>query len=118
MFEFFRRLLGRERNSDRQNGEAKAWLDDLRRNELSMSARQRIAPDEPMHGPRLGHGAAEAVSVASFIPAAGPEEKPGKPGASPCYVDSSPADSAETASGECSNDSGDASSCSDSGGSD
>ena len=54
------RLFGL-RTRAQENAEARQWLGELRENELSVAARRRIAPDEPVHAPRVGHGASDAL---------------------------------------------------------
>jgi hypothetical protein len=55
MFRFLSRLVSfRSKPVATKDQDAKAWLDDLRQNELSISARRRIAPDEPVKTPGIG----------------------------------------------------------------
>lgn len=83
MFEFFRRLFFPEAASSAHNeseANARAWLDDLRQKELSMNARRRIAPDEPVKAPGIGHGSSLPVAAAMHIPTAhGEAQNPARP---------------------------------------
>ena len=74
MFEFIGRWLRRASGASAspvEQAQAKAWLDDLRRNELSMAARRRIAPNEPVRSPAIGNGAEAAVAATVALSAFG-----------------------------------------------
>lgn len=71
MLEFFRRFFFSGAASSARNkreANARAWLDDLRQNELSMNARRRIAPDEPVKAPGIGHGSSLPIAPSAYIP--------------------------------------------------
>lgn len=86
MFGFVRRWFSRSGAAAREESAAsKAWLDELRRNELSLNARRQLAPEEPVTAPHIGHGSAQPVNdieqiVAGFSGRAGK-----KPGEAPDY---------------------------------
>lgn len=116
MLAFISRIFGfGKAGAERRDAEAKAWLDDLRRNELSMTARRRIAPDEPVRVPHIGHGAALATQAPPDFSTMRTRTPKGESDfVSAGVVDSSidtPASSA--ASGDCSGDGGGSDSCSD-----
>ena len=68
MFKFLRRLFPSGAKSVAEN-DAKDWLNELRRNELSIGARRRIAPNEPIKAPAVGYGSAAAVAAPIHLPA-------------------------------------------------
>jgi hypothetical protein len=86
MFRFIHKWLARGAEAARkEDAESKAWLDQLRRNELSLNARRKIAPDEPVTAPHIGHGSVQPVTDVAGIAAGFPLHAPGKSGAGPDY---------------------------------
>lgn len=92
MFEFLGRFVERFKSAEsraQEQMQARAWLDDLRQNELSLAARRRIAPDEPARAPGVGHGSLEATTAAPF-----PADRFARPGAAAARPAPEPGDPA------------------------
>ena len=118
MLAFIGRILRWKKEAEnKRNAEAKAWLDDMRRNELSLGARRRLAPDEAVGAPHIGHGSAAAVTSvpmparAATATVAG-RTRPAAADSDNSVFDNSSSTSASEGSDACADD---ASSCSDSG---
>lgn len=111
----FRRLFARWQrvsSSPEQEAAAKRWLDNLRRNELSVNAQRRISPDEPIQSPRIGHGSSHAVATPLMVsPDWRSQQKP-KHSPTRSAADYATGDASTADSDDCDASSGDSGSCS------